>query len=155
MYDLDFVGHSSNQLYQHLLRNCEIIDALDDFSQHLEESVKQRVQLTTLFCTKCYPNISPCGHSKIAILFSGGIDCSILALLADKYVKDSDSIDLINVSFEAPNSEITNWNVPDRETAKLSLAQLKELCPSRYLIKKSFVDLVKFIFFSENGISLR
>ncbi|XP_065319084.1 asparagine synthetase domain-containing protein 1-like [Gordionus sp. m RMFG-2023] len=40
-----------------------------------------------------------CAHSKIAILFSGGIDCLILACLIDDLVDTKDSIDLLNVVF--------------------------------------------------------
>ncbi|XP_013103715.2 asparagine synthetase domain-containing protein CG17486 isoform X1 [Stomoxys calcitrans] len=128
-YSFDAQELSAVQLYDHLLKDKEILEALREFSSLLENSVKQRVQLTTKVCAKC--SILPCNHSKVAILFSGGIDCTILALLADKFVDKADSIDLINVSFQQANSELENWNVPDRESARQSLADLKALCPNR------------------------
>jgi asparagine synthetase B (glutamine-hydrolysing) len=36
--------------------------------------------------------------ASIGVLFSGGIDCAVLALLAAKYLPESESIDLINVA---------------------------------------------------------
>lgn len=123
---------SANQLYETLLKDEQISMALDNFSLHLEHSVKKRVLMTTNFCRLCLPNYTPCDHSKVAILFSGGIDCSILAILADKYVPQTDSIDLINVAFEPTNTKDVNWDVPDRISAKCSLSNLIKLCPNRY-----------------------
>ncbi|KAI9616309.1 hypothetical protein KEM48_005223 [Puccinia striiformis f. sp. tritici PST-130] len=41
--------------------------------------------------------------SKMAILFSGGLDCTTLALLAHSHIPLTESIDLVNVAFEMPN----------------------------------------------------
>lgn len=40
-----------------------------------------------------------CTHSRIAVLFSGGLDSSVLALLLDRCLPKDESIDLINVAF--------------------------------------------------------
>lgn len=114
------------------MKNHEIHNAIQNFSQLLEKSVKKRVQYTTKFCSLCIKTKNECNHSKIAILFSGGIDCSILAVLSDKYVPKTDTIDLINVAFENKNPN-NSWDVPDRISAKLSLKNLEELCPDRYV----------------------
>lgn len=114
----------------------EIKLALDEFGLHLENSVKKRVQITKNVCKDCLKDaasVVPCSHSKIAILFSGGIDCTILSILCDKFVEKTDSIDLINVSFEALNKNIEGWDVPDRISAKSSYKTLKQLCPQRFV----------------------
>lgn len=87
-----------------------------------------------------------CNHPKIGILFSGGIDCTIIALLADRFVPKDIPINLLNVAFEKiirpvnlkPNkltvdSEATeiNWEVPDRITGRSSLNELQRLIPHR------------------------
>jgi len=79
-----------------------------------------------------------CDHAKIAILFSGGIDSAILALLASKYVESDEPIDLLNVSFERPAGS-GNFECPDRQTCLITLEELKSLCPTRQwnLIKVS------------------
>ncbi|XP_073835127.1 asparagine synthetase domain-containing protein CG17486 isoform X2 [Musca autumnalis] len=135
-----FVGNNLDtaEIYEILLQNCEVLKALDNFANLLEYSVKQRVSKTTTYCAKCFPNSMDCGHSKIAILFSGGIDCTILAFMANKFVNKAEPIDLINVSFEATNSNVVNWNVPDRQSAVCSLETLKILCPDR---KWNFIEV--------------
>lgn len=41
-----------------------------------------------------------CSHSKLAILFSGGLDSAVLAGLAHQFMPLDEQIDLLNVSFE-------------------------------------------------------
>ncbi|XP_075155180.1 asparagine synthetase domain-containing protein CG17486 isoform X2 [Haematobia irritans] len=129
-YSFNGANLSAFELYDCLLNDSSISEAINVFSNLLENSVKHRVQTTTKFCTKCTQNL-PCNHSKVAVLFSGGIDCSILAFLADKFVAKTDPIDLINVSFEESNAAFKNWDVPDRVSARQSLCSLRSLCPDR------------------------
>lgn len=121
---------SSDELFDNLLRNEEVLKAINEFSILLESSVKKRVQYTKDSCSSCLKDNVSCSHSKVAILFSGGIDCTILAILANKFVKKSDPIDLINVAFQRKILD-NNWNVPDRISAKSSYTNLKTICPDR------------------------
>lgn len=62
------------------------------FLSVLSESVRRRVT-----------NINtdqPVDEAHVAVLFSGGLDCTTLALLADRYVPLEQPIDLLNVGFE-------------------------------------------------------
>ena len=111
----------------------------------LNKSIEPRIKCTPMYCSLCLEAITQdcktlvaeekiCNHSKISILFSGGLDCSILAVLAHKYCKISDSIDLINVSFESYSTKkdnIINWNVPDRCSAQESYLEIQKLIPER------------------------
>ncbi|CDR87298.1 uncharacterized protein SPSC_00424 [Sporisorium scitamineum] len=63
-----------------------------DFLAVLSESVRQRV--TDINTDQ------PADEAHVAILFSGGLDCTTLALLADRYVPPEQPIDLLNVGFE-------------------------------------------------------
>ncbi|KAK3092028.1 hypothetical protein FSP39_024533 [Pinctada imbricata] len=77
-------------------------------------------------------------NSKVAILFSGGIDSAMIAALVDRCLPECEPIDLINVAFEQQpkgtvkkksnvsleRSEENRWNVPDRETGHRALAEL-------------------------------
>jgi asparagine synthetase B (glutamine-hydrolysing) len=38
----------------------------------------------------------------VAITFSGGLDCTVLAILSDEFIPEGQAIDLINVAFENP-----------------------------------------------------
>ncbi|XP_017467008.1 PREDICTED: asparagine synthetase domain-containing protein CG17486-like [Rhagoletis zephyria] len=123
---------SSCDLFEALLENQDLLLELEHFSFLIEESVKNRVRQTTPYCINCLHDRRNCNHAKIAILFSGGIDCSILAALSNKYVKENDPIDLINVAFEKLDSTgRISWDVPDRLSAKSSLMELKNIYPRR------------------------
>lgn len=63
------------------------------------------------------------GPSSLAILFSGGIDCTLLAAMACQYTNAR--IDLLNVSFGNPRSRLDPSETPDR---KLALRIWGELC---------------------------
>lgn len=49
-------------------------------------------------------------HSKLAILFSGGLDCSLVAFYATKILGINEPIDLLNVAFENPRIKNTQNN---------------------------------------------
>ncbi|KAI9738631.1 MAG: hypothetical protein M1834_008136 [Cirrosporium novae-zelandiae] len=79
--------------------------------------------------------------AKVAILFSGGLDCTLLARLAHDILPVNETIDLLNVAFENPriiaaakaNGDIANVYdlCPDRITGKSSHAELERICPER------------------------
>ena len=77
-------------------------------------------------------------RSKIAILFSGGLDCTILARLCHDILPQNEAIDLLNVAFENPRihgdldaDESPYEKCPDRITGRSSYAELTTVCPGR------------------------
>ena len=77
---------------------------------------------------------------KIAILFSGGLDCTLLARLAHESIPLDHEIDLVNVAFENPRVAAATGrgtgsdlyaNCPDRITGLDSFKELQSVCPSR------------------------
>ncbi|KAI1148330.1 asparagine synthase-domain-containing protein [Nemania diffusa] len=90
------------------------------------------------------PNASSDVDVRIAILFSGGLDCTVLARLAHDLVPINQGLDLINVAFENPRqvalqakqphlraSDIYE-SCPDRATGRTAFAELQSSCPGRY-----------------------
>ena len=77
------------------------------------------------------------GSSKVGVLFSGGIDCSVIALLAHRTTPLNEPIDLLNIAFEMTSNnsicdeEKNSFNVPDRITGLSSFKELQKLCPNR------------------------
>ena len=81
--------------------------------------------------------------TQIAILFSGGLDCTVLACLIHDILPMEQSIDLLNVAFEnprvlraaaaagAPANSSPYESCPDRITALASHAEIVKLCPGR------------------------
>ena len=113
----------------------------------LSESMRLRVQNIPHRSTQAIDR-SLTGHCKIAILFSGGLDCTILARLAHDLLPLDETIDLLNVAFENPrviaaakhrpthgfpDTEGSDpySSCPDRITGKSSHAELQRVCPAR------------------------
>jgi len=94
-------------------------------------SIRTRTIPTTHTHLSSIPDIQP----RVAILFSGGLDCSVLAWLIHTLLPTSESIDLINVAFENPRTIAANktrkediYNVcPDRVTGRAGWEELRSL----------------------------
>lgn len=134
-YDYNFEELVENtsvgvEVFQFLLNNIIISSICDEVINLLKYSVKERVITTPNMCKNCIM-LEKCDHPRIGILFSGGIDCTIIALLADLFIPTSTSIDLINVAFEKFKTQTVNYDVPDRLSAISSLNELQLLVPNR------------------------
>lgn len=76
-------------------------------------------------------------QTRVAVLFSGGLDCSVLAWLIHTLLPQEESIDLINIAFENPRVIAANgtkvedvYNIcPDRITGRAGWEELR--CLSR------------------------
>ncbi|XP_059418359.1 asparagine synthetase domain-containing protein 1-like [Carassius carassius] len=128
----------------------------------LSEAVRKRVQYLPAQDEMAIPN-----HMKadIAILFSGGIDSMILAVLADRHIPADKPIDLLNVAFKIQERKVPPkslkkgknkkkgcdademqsdqqsfncFDVPDRLTGRAGLQELKKLSPKR---KWNFIEI--------------
>lgn len=131
------------EILTELSQNNEIFLICEKLIRVLTRSVKERVEATPPLCKNCIKSkfsdglteYTSCNHPKIGILFSGGIDCSILAILADKFIDKTIAIDLINVSFEKiVRNQIKsneNYETPDRLTSRQTLEELIQLRPQR------------------------
>ncbi|KAH6695293.1 asparagine synthase [Plectosphaerella plurivora] len=86
------------------------------------------------------PTSDVAADARVAVLFSGGLDCTVLARLASDLVPQDQAIDLLNVAFENPRValhrkadavETIYEACPDRVTGRKSFAELAAACPSR------------------------
>ena len=73
------------------------------------------------------PPSLPTSNARVAVLFSGGIDCMVLARLADLHLPPEQPLDLINVAFGAIAAE-----APDRLTGLAGVAELRRLSPRTF-----------------------
>ncbi|KAH6856336.1 asparagine synthase-domain-containing protein [Chaetomium sp. MPI-CAGE-AT-0009] len=82
------------------------------------------------------------GRTRVAVLFSGGLDCTVLARLCHDILDADQAIDLLNVAFENPrvvaqlqkeNGHLSDFYeaCPDRITGRRSFAELQKVCPGR------------------------
>ncbi|XP_013168398.1 PREDICTED: asparagine synthetase domain-containing protein CG17486 isoform X1 [Papilio xuthus] len=122
-----------------LMSNLNNIESINNvilrITDLLEKSIKIRLKTQPNKCKNCIKcEISKCNHCTVGILCSGGLDCTILALLADKFIDKDQPIDLINVAFGI--NENSSYDVPDRITGRQSYEELKRVCQSRKWIFK-------------------
>ncbi|SAM05687.1 hypothetical protein [Absidia glauca] len=125
----------------------EMEAAIQQFKHILGEAVKRRVADV--------PHLAASSSPRVAILFSGGLDCITLAALAHQHLPITESIDLLNVAFENPRSEQAKqqaqkkaakmkkagqdeepttrsmYDTPDRLTGKAGVKELREMAPER------------------------
>lgn len=117
-------GLSIETVFHTILNSNTYMDKINKLKTLLDSAVEKRISTQPSYCHNCIKNGSHCDHSLTGVLFSGGVDCAILALLADKFTDNHRPIDLINVAF----SELT----PDRATGLETFNELKQLRPERH-----------------------
>lgn len=78
--------------------------------------------------------------ARVAVLFSGGLDCTLLARLTNDLLPVGESIDLPNVAFYNPRTVSANpsqalrlyESCPDRIPGRSSkFLELRQICPGR------------------------
>ncbi|SCU86192.1 LADA_0D12904g1_1 [Lachancea dasiensis] len=117
---------------------------LDDYVSQLYDLLKEAVQ-------RRIDTIHPLHieNSPVSVLFSGGLDCSVIAALVCQYIKNSNQntiLELLNVGFENPRTGLMPGDVPDRILGLKSYLTLKKLFPEvtiRFLeVDVSFQDFL-------------
>lgn len=111
-------------------------DVVGELEQKLRQSLELRIK-----------NVPDQGQgqdaTKVAVLFSGGLDCTLLARLSHEILPSNETIDLLNVAFENPrvaaaaarsketSTESVYESCPDRVTGRSAFAELQRVCPDR------------------------
>ena len=116
--------------------NVETI-AVKALEQKLRQSLALRIRNV-----REPPATSLESNVKVAVLFSGGLDCTLLARLSHEILPEDEVIDLLNVAFENPRvaaaaagkggaAGSVYENCPDRITGRAAFAELQKVCPGR------------------------
>ena len=117
-----------------------ILDLDSLFVDQLERTLRQSLELRICHIRESFQAPSALSNrgSKIAVLFSGGLDCTVLARISHDILPHDESIDLLNVAFENPrihkglDASVSPFELcPDRITGRSSLLELKRTCPDR------------------------
>ncbi|XP_065332212.1 asparagine synthetase domain-containing protein 1 [Cloeon dipterum] len=149
--------------YEKLLSDPEVLARVDNLILELKTAVDVRCKLQPAKCKSCKnaAEALACRHSRVAVLFSGGLDSTIIALLAHFCVPPGSSIDLINVAFPCSQAQVPrtkgkkkgskfaeepaivdtmeqqliqsdpSYETPDRITGKASFSELVKIAPDR------------------------
>lgn len=104
-------------------------EEVSDFTQQLYKKLQQATKRRVIGIPQLPSNDTK--DSKLAILFSGGIDCTLIAAFADEILPINETIDLLNVAFDNPRIG-GGYNTPDRKLGKRSWAELCKLHQKRY-----------------------
>nr|CDS18843.1 asparagine synthetase domain containing protein [Echinococcus granulosus] len=144
------LSHSELRTLQHFDRHepANILLSL------LKEAVAVGVRLVAPTCQTCFKSgtKSSCLHTRIGVLFSGGLDSAVIAALADGCLPPDQPVDLINVAFQhlqrgnrrskrrggcdadtaSQQKYASPDSAPDRQTALSSFEELRQLNPNRH-----------------------
>ncbi|GLV40605.1 uncharacterized protein CBL_04407 [Carabus blaptoides fortunei] len=118
---------ATSEAFAMLLTNDSWLERVQRLDALLCDAIGRRIANQPAYCNECVKQMQHCEHSLVGVLFSGGLDCAILALLADKYIATNRGIDLMNIAFEKNGS----YETPDRLTARQTLIELQTLRPDR------------------------
>ncbi|GFF77913.1 hypothetical protein IFM61606_01358 [Aspergillus udagawae] len=108
--------------------------------QELERKLRQSLHLRIQKVPE--PPSITISDVKVAVLFSGGLDCTLLARLSHDILPKNETIDLLNVAFENPRvaaaaagkeggTSSVYESCPDRITGRAAFAELQRVCPDR------------------------
>jgi asparagine synthetase B (glutamine-hydrolysing) len=133
--------------YTSPFRLKELLPVPSAFDASGESACKQLLSVLSDSVRKRVCHLRLHGNSQdaqVAVLFSGGLDCTTLALLAHHHIESSQPIDLLNVAFENPrvlqakskteasaNGKSQAYDVPDRKTGRQSFEELQRVAPNR------------------------
>ncbi|PVV00727.1 hypothetical protein BB560_004876 [Smittium megazygosporum] len=121
-----------------------------DINEYLKDSDSQQYveSLKNMMMDSLRRRILSSVNSEFAVLFSGGLDCMVLAALMDSIVPKDKPIELINVAFANPRilksrtkqnkrgpgniaPKVNEYDVPDRKTGLVGVSELRECFPER------------------------
>lgn len=78
-------------------------------------------------------------RAHLGILFSGGLDCSLLARLCNDIYRPREPIDLLNVAFESPR--LVKKQLRDNKVGENETQSCYDLCPDRATARQGFAEL--------------
>lgn len=103
-------------------------------TQLLQQSINRRVNNIPMLPSRS--DDASHHNARVAILFSGGLDCTVLARVIHDSLPLAEGVDLLNVAFENPRVHKAAHGspyelCPDRVTGRASFAELLSICPGR------------------------
>lgn len=123
---------------QEIIASSSELDSYESFENKLTELLDSSLKNIIInlpeepFTRPLLPDGYSYTESNLGILFSGGLDSTLLAALAAKNYPENRTIDLYNISFLNGEQEIWTKMTFDRECAINSYKNLEEVFPGRF-----------------------
>ena len=120
----------------------DIAASADQLLDALDRAVRRRVEIAPA-PTAPSDAAGVLSGARVAVLFSGGVDCMVVAALTHRHCPPDEPIDLLNVAFGSPTQSgedasdrlntdtVDLYNTPDRQSAVAGLAELRKIAPTR------------------------
>ncbi|XP_056435464.1 asparagine synthetase domain-containing protein 1 [Gadus chalcogrammus] len=121
---------------EEVLASRERTGEVDHLNAVLSEAVRRRVQALP----GDIRDESLTDHASVAVLFSGGIDSMILAVLADRHVPAGQPIDLLNVAFKLQEPKTQKQQSTKKKKKKPETDQNKPTTDSANVPKVSEIS---------------
>ncbi|KAJ5393642.1 uncharacterized protein N7487_011283 [Penicillium crustosum] len=110
------------------------------FVQELESKLRQSLELRIQNVPKP-PGYIAGETAKTAVLFSGGLDCTLLARLSHDILPLDEPIDLLNVAFENPRVAAAAKANQQKSPSSLPPLSIYENCPDRITGRSAHIEL--------------
>lgn len=107
--------------------NLRIEETHEDFLEDSNISAELLSHLLHAIRIRVYS--IPLAAQRVAVLFSGGIDCGVIARLIDQVLPEVEIVDLVNVAFEHKGD---GFDVPDRITGRRGCNELRQVSRRRW-----------------------
>lgn len=121
---LELIKFEENELLPHSFKVLNDVSNDVDSKTIVKEIHKRLSHAVYKRVSTIFPLEEDKTESKVAILFSGGIDCTLIAGLCGEICEKGTQIDLLNVSFSNPRANLSYDETPDR---KLAIQNCNEL----------------------------
>ncbi|KAI3404519.2 hypothetical protein KGF56_002711 [Candida oxycetoniae] len=131
-YDINSCGLSSHKVATVTPQPFETLESGADEEESIlvEELYKRLKKSVKIRQVSIHPLFHLQDQSVLAVLFSGGLDCTIITKLICEVIKeDHSSLDLLTVGFENPRTLQTPDMNPDRKLATKSWFHLSKMFP--------------------------
>ncbi|CCF60822.1 hypothetical protein KAFR_0L02110 [Kazachstania africana CBS 2517] len=145
IYIFDLNERTISEHSKIIQRQYEVVDLIDENMETLDSMKEKLYTVLNESVSKRVTSIHPLHieSSPISVLFSGGLDCSVLVALICEQLRifnPNTTVELLTVGFENPRIGMLPKDVPDRKLAISSSEVLKGLYPD-IDIKLVYIDI--------------
>jgi len=131
-------------IFPSMLDNPKVLEKVEELISRLEAAVQTRIDLQPGRCKICIDDGGDCVDCCVGVLFSGGLDSAVLALIAAKLLATGSGktrkLDLMNVAFPLADG---SFDVPDRITGRQALQEIRDIVGDCVEVRMVEINITK------------